>query len=61
MNRYQSYEQLQESSFDYIPVVRLDSGAVRVPVELIEDIAVPRSKKRVLRITYTTDSFCAWR
>jgi hypothetical protein len=60
MKNFQQQEH-RHNSFKNVPVVRLDSGAVRIPVELIDNIAVPKNTKRVLRITVTSNSFCAWR
>ena len=50
-------------TFKTIPVVRLDSGAVRIPVEFLDALEVPRNKRgQILRITVSRPgSFCAWR
>lgn len=50
-------------TFRQVPIVRLDSGAVRIPVEFLDDLNIPRSKSgKIVQITVQErGSFCAWR
>lgn len=61
MKDVQHFGQNETTKFRSVPVVRLDSGAVKIPVELVENISGIGEGRRVLRITMTNGSFCAWR
>lgn len=57
-------QQSQDKSnpaFKSVPIVRLDSGAVRIPIEFIENMTVPRGNGKPLRISVKNGSFWAWR
>lgn len=61
MKQHQQHVEMQSVAFNSIPVVRLDSGAIRIPVELIDNLSVPPRKKNTLRITVKKGSCWAWR
>ncbi len=61
MKQYQQHADQHNTNFNSVPVVRLDSGAIRIPVELIDSVIVPSGKKTTLRITVKKGSYWAWR
>ena len=60
MKKLQQYAD-SSSNFMSIPIVRLDSGAVRIPVEFIDSITPPQKNQKALRITIKNETFWAWR
>ena len=61
MKTSQNHAYVATLTFKSIPIVRLDSGAVRIPVEFTENLTVTQKEGRVLRICVRNGAFAAWR
>jgi len=60
MKKLQHYAD-SSSNFMSIPIVRLDSGAVRIPVEFMEKLTPKHKNQKALRIMIKNETFWAWR
>lgn len=47
--------------FRSVNIVRHDTRAIRIPVEMVENIKIPWKGRKVLRITMNRGVFYAWR
>ncbi len=61
MKTRQQFSDQYEGYFTSVPVVQVDSGVVKIPVELVDRFVYPQSRQRVLQVTVKKHGFWAWR
>lgn len=61
MKNFNNSDRNAARDFRSVSIVRHDTKAVRIPVEMVENIKVPWRGRKVLRITMDRGVFYAWR